>query len=270
MIVRVAKHMNFCLLPLSQHHKDMLKEKLLSNWNSWYEEWIPKNDQDRVVNIELTQLDNKNLGKWFGRAHVSWYSTVDKGSYSVGIAHDDSYRKNLINQMTGCQETDFSQGLIDASLLMNKLSEVFISQLVNTELSFVDDKSITLQSMQSVSKLNANFAGWVVEVKHQQNSNYLLLPNQVIKAMLFTASTQKANNLKTREFAIGEKQIPITFNIEGLTINLQDLRTLQVGDVLTTHKKSHEQIKMRVANTLLDDISIKLGKKQTQKAVQFD
>ena len=262
--------MAFHILPLSQKHTEVVKQKLTSVCAQWINDWLPENKMANIVTVEMQQVNKSCLNTWLKLPNQDWFQKdeSDQNNY-IGIAYNQSFNENLVNQMTGCEYSDFFNGIVDIKKLLNQIREDLLKQIINSKLVSLNDNSVYLKELENVSVLLPNAAGWLVTITIAHQSILILLPNQLVKDLAFSERPQNLDKLVGRESAIGEYNLLLRIKIDGLNISLQDLNTLQIGDVLTTRQKSIEQIKVSIENAPLKNVSVVLGKRNEHKAIQF-
>ncbi len=261
--------MNFHLLPLLDNHLDIVKSKIASIWEHWLEDWISVGICENPPEIKMELIADENLSSLFGMSYINWYQAQsDEGQLSIGVGYEPEFISCLIQQMTGCQSCEFDDANIDVVAMVERVVDDLTSQISGENLLKVTDNTILLNCIREISTLNNNMSGWLVKVSSEQKTITLLLPNNIVKHLIFGEDKKGRDHLVTRESAIANCQVLLSAKIEGLKISLQDFSTLQIGDVLTTRQKTTEQLRVYVEDCSLKN-TVVLGKQDEQKAIQF-
>jgi hypothetical protein len=259
------------LLPLSHSHKQKLESLILSYWKQWLNDWMSLALIDNQFDIEVLQCDDNQWSTLDKFAQQDWFcsdATQLNCAFSFGYGFD--FVSWMTHSMTGCVESDFNGGVVD------------INQIVQTALLDLSQKlSPNCQSLSDAGELKRmisleidnqriDFTGTVVKISSDNFTVNIYVSNQLAKQMLLgSKNLESTPKLVPRQKAVGHKKVTVSAQIEGLMINLEDLNSLQVGDILTNRRPIEQQIIASINKHKIDASKIHLGQKNGQRAIKF-
>lgn len=262
--------MSYHILPLLESHLAIAENSLATTIQSWLESWICKEYQRDGYEVQLSSLTTADLEAFSNKSNLlSYRIDTDIREHRLLLGYDEDINALMVELLTGCDNRELNQLSVDMSQLVGEIFSDLINRITQSKTNSQVDADKFITKLNVDLNASAFTVSRVAKITLDDKFFWLLLPNSLLKQLIFGLQKVEGSELSSRESAIEDSQVMLSAKIDGFSISLQDFSTLQVGDVLTTRQNSTEQISLYAENNPITGTNVLLGKKQSLKAVKL-
>jgi len=256
--------------PFTSTHLDRLQMEIVEALYDWLECWCSNLEDVKSVKARVFELSEKSAeflqASW--KPNLFSLDTFDSALVAVG---DDGgkFGDCLFNVVSGHKPSEITGKIISTNELSALLVSDLTSRLFGAELRKVGSEPDSSLVPGFFVRHRALNRGCCIEIKCLNSSLRMILPSNTVKVILFGTPKPTQEKFHQLEEIVNDKSVTVKAVIEGLKLSYREIKTLQVGDVISNRIPKTEQISIVLGKSRLEDVSIKLGNKDDKRAISF-